>query len=377
MHRQLWFSAVLGLLFSFSVVANNHSKDNSIADLWSGAARLELARPLVIEPPADAAGSGWVVVYKQRWYWFYRDQPAAPRPTACGYDYVRTVVRSSADGGATWSEKTVVAEPDHGTCTTLDGATYLDTSTDTWHLLAQCLGREDAPGGRAWHLCHFTRANGPQGPAGVFTPDAANPVVRGGALFSSICARPGAHCPAGVVDEGTPEILGRDTDGAFLLTFHGAYYAGNNIVDGFRGAARTRDFQHYETSGGSLPGDVLLSAHDCPPFEERCAGAGAATTLHAADGFWYQLAETPTRSIGCTPGQFWPFTLFRAPRLAGSGGWELPGAARVPFLKPSSPDAPCGLQYARWIDDPDRGLHLAVWDAKLGHRLYRVVSTRK
>src|SRR5437868_3807618 len=80
----------------------------------------------------------------------------------------------------------------------------------------------DAPGGRQWHLCHFTRKDDARGPAGPFTPDPANPVIRGGDLFRKICSQPGAQCPADTVDEGTPEILGRDADGAFLVTFHGA-----------------------------------------------------------------------------------------------------------------------------------------------------------
>lgn len=44
-------------------------------------------------------------------------------------------------------------------------------------------------------------------PFGLWQPNARNPVVTGGQLWSKICAGAGKHCPVAMVDEGTPQIV--------------------------------------------------------------------------------------------------------------------------------------------------------------------------
>ena len=119
----------------------------------------------------------------------------------------------------------------------MDGAGFWDSSTQTWHYLGQCLARDEV-----WNMCHFTRA-GPD-PMGPFTPSPYNPVVKSGQLWGyalrpgscgplcccmhvlccccrPICAGSGKHCTPGTGSEGTPEIVMKDYEGYFYVTFHG------------------------------------------------------------------------------------------------------------------------------------------------------------
>lgn len=72
-------------------------------------------------------------------------------------------------------------------------------------------------------MCHYYLPGAsPLSPLG-FIPDPRNPVVRGGQLFSQICAGSGKHCTVGTVDEGTPDIVVK-RDGFYYVTFHGYDY---------------------------------------------------------------------------------------------------------------------------------------------------------
>ena len=85
-----------------------------------------------------------------------------------------------------------------------------------------------------WQLCHYTTAAGEENPAAaVWRPsfNGSAPSVAGGQLWGSICAGSGKHCSVkagadhvGTVDEGTPQIVRKDEDGYFWVTFH----AGSN-----------------------------------------------------------------------------------------------------------------------------------------------------
>ena len=102
-------------------------------------------------------------------------------------------------------------------------------------------------------------------------------------------------------------------------------------------------------------------------------GAGASSEVVAPDGHVYSLVETPTVTLMCFRGQYWPFVLVRAKRnKMGSGNWEHPTRAPIPLLEPESRQDPCSLQYARWVEDPTHGLFLIYWDSKNGHRLMKV-----
>jgi hypothetical protein len=87
-------------------------------------------------------------------------------------------------------------------------------------------------------------------------------------------------------------------------------------------------------------------------------GAGAASVLE--DGGWYyQLAEVPDMSLGCTVGQNWDLGLFRA-RTASSTDWEqYPGgnpvvySSRAPDAGGSSPW--CNVLYPGLFKDDATG----------------------
>ena len=85
-------------------------------------------------------------------------------------------------------------------------------------------------------------------------------------------------------DEGAPQILGKNRDGYYYVTIHGANYG--SVVTGARGAARTRDFVHWQTSAPDLPTTAILSANDCNKWHVKwqaggCICTGAAQILRA------------------------------------------------------------------------------------------------
>jgi hypothetical protein len=263
---------------------------------------------------------------------------------------VMVVVRASSDRGITWSDPNVVATPSASPsapdyCGIVDGAAFFDTETDTWHYLGQCLN-EKSP----WNLCHYTRPG--LSPLGTFSAGPANPVVSAGQLWKQICSGTAKACPETMIDEGTPQIIGKSNQGYFYVTFHGANYGA--LVTGARGAARTRDFVHWEVAADDLPGNAMLSAADCNGWNVRwasggCIGAGAARIIRS-NGLYYMLTEAADHSLGCVAGQVWVFGLLRSPTLAASGGWQ--NYDSNPFISDEnvSPGG-CALQYMNFVRD--------------------------
>jgi len=291
------------------------------------------------------------------WYLFNREYGFAPKPSQCQFDFSRIVVRSSADLGKSWSSETVVAEPNQaaGECALLDGRAFWDADTGTWHYLAQMLTSN-----ATWAIDHFTRSN--PSPLGAFTPDAANPVIKSGALWSKICGS-GKSCPAGTADEGTPEISMK-SNGLFYVTFHGALVGAQSppVVTGYRGVAATSDFHTWMTSGNGLPNDAIWSSRDCQSWNVQwnastgCIGGGYASTLVTWQ-YTYMLIESADMSLGCTAGQNWAIGLARAPNFAASGQWnQLPGNPLMDLPN----GAPCSIQYPALFSD--RGeVYVSYW----------------
>lgn len=320
------------------------------AALWTGKAHFEEvgAFDWAASNGAVLEQAGSFAVQGGTWYVFNR-AIVPTQSVECPQDHAGTVVRASTDRGKSWSDPVSAIAPGASRkgdgCAVLDGSAYHDAGTNSWHMLAQCLDRQNAGG---WALCHYTRAG--TSPLGRFTADPANPVVTGGQLWSRICAGTGKACPRTVADEGTPEIV-EARDGRFFVTIHG-YDAATR--QGYRGMVATRDFRAWQVTGNGLPGDAMLGPRDCAAWLKACAGVGQAALLLQPDHA-YMVAETMDRSLGCVPGQEWVFQILRAKRgswpRSGSGGWQkLPGAA---LLRPAYRDADtaCALQYARWIVD--------------------------
>jgi hypothetical protein len=349
---------VIAVLAILSVIcldapAGAASESDLLDELWRGKAHfvevsnIRLDRAPYFSPHELDA---WVTVESGRWFLFSRE-PATSPAQGCKYDHTRVVVRESDDQSKTWSNPAAVAvEPGNSLagdgCAVLDGSSVYDAASDTWHMIVQCLDKANAGG---WGLCHYTR-KGPS-PLGHFEADSRNPVVMGNSLWSQICSGKGRACnPEHTRDEGTPDIVDR-RDGFYEMTLHGFDYQANRS---YRGVVRTRDFHTWLVTGGGLPGAPIFGPSSCQSWVKDCTGVGESSSLFA-NGRQYVLIEAMNKSLLCTPGQDWVFSLLRAPAgewpRIGSDGWqEFPGN---PLLRPTwpGPKSRCGLQYARWIHD--------------------------
>jgi hypothetical protein len=350
--------------WAFSVAAQP-----TLDDFWNGKAHFEQVGALSWSAKAGQRNesSGWYAVRNGAWYVFNR-ATIDEKVDYCPRDHARIVVRESRDKGRTWSQPVTAVEPGDSPggddCAALDGATYFDSASGVWHILSQCLTRNMTA---QWAMCHYTRKAA--SPLGRFSADKNNPVVKGGALWSQICAGADKACPVTTRDEGTPEILGKQ-DGKFVVTMHGW---DPKTDRGYRGVVATRDFHNWDTSGAGLPGDAMFSARDCKSWLTGCIGSGAASTVLTAK-YAYLVGEVMDKSLACQTNQIWVFELFRTPRgrwpVSGSGQWQkLPGTA---LLRPSSPDpgTRCQLSYARWIKDGE-DLYLTYEDWSPGRTSVR------
>jgi hypothetical protein len=298
--------------------------------------------------PIPSSGP-WLATLDGKWYLFSRDKPSDQRPSYCPNSYYEVSVRESTDQGRHWSAPQVAAahsSESADACTIVDGMSFYDAETDTWHILAQCLAAHNAGG---WSMCHYTRAG--RSPMGQFTPDPANPVIRNGQLWSEICSGPGKGCrPGATGDEGTPAYLGK-AGGYYYFTFHGW---DPQDVRSYRGEAKTRDFRTFITAGPDLPSDALFGPVNCRAWAPQCVGAGAASHVITGD-YQYMLLETPSDTLSCTHPTNWEFALVRAPlntRPTWRGGWE--AYPRNPLIVPSWDRLDltyCALQYARMFVD--------------------------
>lgn len=375
--RQL-LNAIVPLCFGATAACGQPT----LEDLWEGRARFEQVGELEYGPlhPNGVAieHAGWYAVANGRWYAFSR-APIGPKPAYCPHDHAAVHVRESADKGRSWSKAVTAAAPGWSAsgdgCAVLDGSSFYDRSTGTWHLLAQCMDRENRGG---WSLCHYARRS--PSPLGPFVPDPANPVVRGGQLWKSICAGAGKSCPAGIVDEGTPDIV--EKRGAhFIVSLHGF---DQRTGKGYRTVVATPDFRSWAVAGGGLPGDAVLTAAECSRWLPGCVGFGQATAIRSG-GRIYVVAEAMDRSLLCQKNQKWTFALLRSkqegwPR-SGRRDWE--AFRTTPLLRPRQPDpqTPCQISYARWlVDGADTYLIYEELDPKrprLNRRLLKLVWTGK
>lgn len=348
------------------IMGNSVYSRPTLDDLWDGNAHLEQVGNLDWRNSGNhhSESAGWFAVRNGVWYVFNRAY-LNRKVDYCPLDYAKIVVRKSVDQGKSWSGPVDVVEPGDSPggddCNALDGSTFFDPATGTWHILSQCLTKNETS---RWSLCHYSRQG--SSPMGRFYPDKGNPVVRGGALWSRICAGKNKSCPPTTQDEGTPEIIGKHR-GSYIVTFHGWSPKSGH---GYRGVAATKDFRSWRTSGADLPGDAMFSAKDCRAWLEGCIGIGATSTLIGSK-YAYVIGEVMDKNLACQKNQKWVFELFRIPRgrwpRSGSGQWrKLPGAA---LLTPTWKDAdtPCQLAYARWIAD-EGDLYLVYEDWSPGRQ---------
>jgi hypothetical protein len=109
-------------------------------------------------------------------------------------------------------------------------------------------------------------------------------------------------------EEGTAEIVHKDSSGYFYVTFHGWDPA---AVKSGRGVAKTRDFVTWVTDDGglALPNDSIFSSTDCDKWnidwaKGGCVGGGEGTMMRSGD-YWYHIIEAPDVSLGCLQDQNW------------------------------------------------------------------------
>eukprot|EP01012_Entosiphon_sulcatum_P036782 TRINITY_DN4698_c0_g1_i2.p1 TRINITY_DN4698_c0_g1~~TRINITY_DN4698_c0_g1_i2.p1 ORF type:complete len:385 (+),score=32.69 TRINITY_DN4698_c0_g1_i2:22-1176(+) len=330
-----------------------------LPELWDGRATLQFVSKARFSTFANDSlypmNVGFDFVARgTQWFLFHREYGFAAAPSFCKADYARIVVRTSTNRGITWSEKTVIVEPQTpgpDECAIVDGAAHFDEGSGTWHYLGQCLARDNV-----WRMCHYFLRSAQ--PSTAFSRNGHNPVVNGGQLWGPICSGSGKHCSAtNTHDEGTPDIVSVDAQRNIYVTFHGW-----DPVDdrSFRGVARTRDFVSWETSGAGLPGDAMFASQDCDPWnvtwdsKSKCVGGGEGSIHLAEDGFMYQLIEAPDISLGCytTPGkQNWVLGLLRSSTFAPTGQWEqLPAQSGNPAVVPTVKQG-CYIQYHRLFAD--------------------------
>lgn len=365
------------LLVPMCVGATTACAQPTLDDLWEGRARFEQVGELnygaLHADGVPKAEAGWYTASGGRWYAFSRSV-IANRSANCPLDHTEVMVSESRDKGRTWSTPLVAASPGTSAagdgCAILDGSTFHDQSSGTWHLLAQCLDRDQRGG---WSLCHYTRRA--VTPLGRFVADPANPVVRSGQLWRSICAGTDKSCPLGVVDEGTPDIVEKH-NGLFIVTFHG--FDGKN---GYRGVAATPDFRTWTLASEGLPNNAILTAAECSAWLAGCVGFGQATAIRSGSHI-YVVAEAMDRSLLCQENQTWTFALLRSERGAwpksGQKEWEL--FRGNPLLRPADPDPKtrCQVAYARWlVDGTDTYLIYEDWKPqrkRLHRRLLKLVA---
>lgn len=372
-------AAVAMVLILHTDPAIASAKVARLADLWEGRAHFRQVGTIDwSDAPGQHSEIGtWYTVRGRLWYAFSRAYLNVGNP-ACTGDYTRVVVRKSGDHGTTWSSPVTVADPGVSAkgdgCAILDGSSIYDARAQTWHMLAQCMALWNAGG---WSLCHYTRTGA--SPMGRFVPDPANPVVRGGGLWSRICSGAGKECPPTTYDEGTPDIVEK-RQGEFWVTFHGA---GPGAKTAFRGVAASRDFVNWRTSGRGLPDDAVFGAKDCDAWLAACIGTGAVDSVIERP-YIYMIGEIMNKSLACQTDQTWHFELYRSRygswKKSQSGAFEK--LAGPPLLKPGFPDAatPCPVNYARFVRDAS-GIYLIYEDwgpgrAFLKRRLMKLVYDR-
>mmetsp|Transcript_24196 Transcript_24196/g.63182 ORF Transcript_24196/g.63182 Transcript_24196/m.63182 type:complete len:410 (-) Transcript_24196:159-1388(-) len=370
----IWAASLLQMAGT-SVVTDHLSEpggdpDGLMAAFWNGTAHFERVSTFLIPITptwnwGQDVGQQFVATNDGTWYMFHRKFNAGPFPTECPNKdnnpwNCGQVVRSSTDEGKSWSNYTVIAEPTNGRpddCTLTDGGAYYDAQNMTWHYLSQCMGTTFS----GWGMCHYSRKG--QTPLGLFTPNPHNPVVRGGQLFGSICGGAGKHCPIGTHDEGTPQIVFKDLNGNFWVTFHGATPSNGGV----RGVATTKDFVTWQTAGDGLPNDVIFSNTDCSKDRGwqyngtaySCCGGGEGSIIRS--GYWmYHLIEVPQNGLSCGGYNPWPLALVRSQWFAPSGQWEQYPDLE-PIVVPLNPTG-CFIQYHRLFYDPfRRAIYVEYW----------------
>jgi hypothetical protein len=357
----------------------------SMAAFWAGAASFQLVTTQTVS--GLAAGGPQIVPTNQgpngdRWYGFYWAQDPAT-----GYLVVHAM--SSDDRGFTWSPAPIVASLAPVGWHLADLGILFDPQAGTagqWFAMIQCIPN----GGSAWNLCSWV-SDGSDPLVGFVEKHV--PYFPSGYFFQSICG-PGKNCPAGVGQEGTPDIFMKQ-NGGYYFSFHGVT---PDLATSVRAIAFTTDFDQGLLTGATAPpsfgipdgawlAQVDTNKWTSPPYPAGSfvGPADSSTLIDPASGYAYTALETSSISLGCVYGQLWEGAFVRSPLASGlplAGGSE-PYARNPVFTAPMDrTDGACPAGYLRLFQDPYGGnavyVHYVI-DVNLGGaspiyewRLYRL-----
>ena len=343
---------IIFLLFLFLLFSKNtFASEPTITDFWNQKAEFKYSFSLT------EANVGWtsgfdagvhVEIVGSDWFLFTRHVLWGEAHPDCSQEKMYTEIRKSSDQGKTWSQPIPAISNTPNSpweCAATDGDAFYNSAENRWDYLFQCLGKDGK-----WSGCHATR-NGSD-PYGSFTPDPNNPVIIPGEIWSKICTNPDsdcyklAHYPTWpIFDEGTFDIFDYQNN-YYYVSFHGT-----DGIRGYRGVAKTKDFNSWET----INHDAILDLNDAKSFNTPWDSQGpigfGAGTIIKDQNYYYIASEAADKSLACTQGQNWVIGLFRTSDIT-STNWEKLPAGNPFFTKDSFPDVnpsnlPCYPEYTR------------------------------
>jgi hypothetical protein len=216
----------------------------------------------------------------------------------------------------------------------------------------------------------------------------ANPFPSG--FWLDVICGPGQNCPAGIGQEGTPDIFMKQ-DGGYYMSFHGV---DPSLTYSIRAMTVTADFISSWAAGPygplyGIPDGAWLDRRDTYtwnqqyPFGSFVGPADATTLVDPRSAYDYTALETSSISLGCVPGQLWQGAFVRSLAAAGlplAGGSE-PYPRNPIFTVPTLRGVgACPAGYVRIARDLSGAIYLsymfdinwagvdAVWQA----RIYRL-----
>lgn len=372
-HLLMAFFIFISTVFCLTVgtgICTVQAANPTMEDIWNGNAHLELYmdRPMGGQ---DGSGSN-IVVVGNTWYWFHR----VVTDNALGK--LGTVCEKSTDKGLTWSKPVTVLQPEAGTPwarMVTDGSFWYDETENKWRALMQ-----SNDGVNPWTMSYFERTG--SDPMGIFsTPSGfANPGCDAKEIWSQLTTAPGKDCVdiAGgsnlIYDEGTPQIVLKSGN-EWYVTFHGASN-NNGVIHGYRGLAKTSDFQNWT----ALAGDCIVDEKDAKGWNVewnntsvKAIGAGAANIMKEGS-YFYQIIECPDSDLNGFGGQNWPIHLMRSSTLENTSWTQCPN---------TYPLFPATQQLIEWqyptiFKDIDGITYVSITrygpDSESGFRIYKVVT---
>ncbi|MBB6674573.1 hypothetical protein [Cohnella nanjingensis] len=340
----------------------------SMDDYWNGRAEWSFFRKDTNASTGVRgyyAGASVRVMKDGTWYLFNRKAVKDPSIQCGTGDVLETQVRKSTDKGVTWSDPVVIVPHKLGTaysCAATDGGVWYNEKENKWVYLFQCL---DNSSSSTWNGCVLSREG--DDPMGPFTiePPGGNPVIVSGQLWNAICDDFDDDCsslsfgPRQVYDEGTFDIFKYDG------TYYWVGFHGFDRAHGFRGIAKTADFQTWIAGDPSqgVPSDAIQDLQDSATWREQwdqfgSIGVGAGSMIEEGD-YYYNLVEASDINLSCLYNQNWDIGLFRSKSLTNTAWEQYPGGNPIIYSSKAKEEErgspPCNVQYARLFQDPTNG----------------------